>query len=309
MTSLDRKAWLAERKTGLGATDIASLCGVGFGTPQTVWADKTTPEVPDDEPHPLLAIGLATERLNVGLYCRRMGLTYGEDVAKPLPILRHPNQSFAFASLDFETSAGIPVETKYTIFFTDARWGEELTDQVPFGYITQGQWQLGCANRDYQDVSVLSGSGEHRIYRVCRDVKLVGLLLDIGGEFWDRFVTTGTPPPNDWMHPAREELTARLIAIEKERHVVLTGEAEEIAANFVRLKEIAKDADDEAERMKSALNLAMDQHGVPRPGKAIAGDVRLSRWIVEEAYVEPKPYLRKAYEQFRATKIKPKKGK
>ena len=73
------------------------------------------------------------------------------------------------------------------------------------------------------------------------------------------------------MHPAREELTARLIAIEKERHVVLTGEAEEIAANFVRLKEIAKDADDEAERMKSALNLAMDQHGVPRPGKAIAG--------------------------------------
>ncbi len=308
MNTEQRLAWLAERKKGLGGTDIASLCGVGYRTPLEIWQDKTTPEVIEDNVHPLLLIGQATEDLNAMLYCQRMSMDRSE-VIKPAAMTWHKSNPIAFASLDFQRVDSRPLETKYTIFFGQERWGEEMTDQIPFGYIPQGQWEMACSGSDVVDFSVLSGSGDHRVYQLGQDAKLIGLLFEIGGEFWDRFVKTATPPPSDWMHPAAEELTSRLIAIEKERAVVLDDDAAKLAADFVRLKEIAKEADEEADAIKSKLEIAMDLHGVPRPGKAIAGDVRLSRWIVEEAYIEPKPYLRKAYGQFRATKIKPKSPK
>jgi len=305
MNTTERATWLAERKTGLGGTDIASLCGVGFGTPQTVYADKISPVVDDAEVHPLLQIGLATERMNVELYCKKMGLVYGEDVCKPLPIIRHKVEPFAFASLDFETDAGVSIETKYTVFFGDERWGEELTDQVPFGYVTQGQWQLACSEGDYQDLSVLSGTGDHRIYRVGRDPKLIGLLLEIGGEFWNRFVKTMTPPPLGWMPPAREAFVNRLIEIAKDKQVVLDDEAAGLADEFVRLKEIVKEAVSEISAKQQRLEILMGD-----AGKAIAGDVRLSRWIVAETIIPAKEaHPRRAYSQFRATKIKPSKGK
>lgn len=306
MNAEQRKSWLAERKSGLGGTDIASLVGVGYGTPQTVWADKTNPEVVDGDVHPLLRIGKATESLNAELYCKRMGLDRFDINPHGERITRNPKHSFAFASLDFERVDGRPVETKYTVFFGNERWGEELTDQIPFGYIPQTHWQMDAVGSDVADVSVLSGSGEHRVYQVGRDVKLMAMLIEIGGEFWEKFVRTCTPPPDDWMHPAAKELTARLVAIEKERTVVLDDDAGQLAADFVRLKEIIKEAEAEADAKKSQLEILMDAQGVPRAGKAIAGDIRLSRWIVEEAYVEPKPYIRKAYAQFRATAIKPK---
>jgi putative phage-type endonuclease len=302
---MNRNQWLAERKTGLGGTDISSLVGVGYGTPQTVWADKTNPEVVDAEVHPLLRIGKATEWINADLYCKRMSI-HRDDVKNNEGLTRSPKHSFAFASLDFQRVDGRPVETKYTVFFGNERWGEELTDQIPFGYIPQVHWQMDAVGSDVADVSVLSGSGEHRVYQVGRDVKFMALLIEVGGEFWEKFVKTGTPPPDDWMHPAAEELTARLVAIEKERTVVLDDDAGQLAADFVRLKEIIKEAEAEADAKKSQLEILMDAQGVPRAGKAIAGDIRLSRWIVEEAYVEPKPYTRKAYAQFRATAIKPK---
>ncbi|MFO0937866.1 MAG: YqaJ viral recombinase family protein [Gemmataceae bacterium] len=306
MNPTERKQWLAERKSGLGGTDIASICGVGFGNPLTVYQDKTTTEIIDEEVHPLLQIGLATERMNVEMYCKKMGLVYGEDVRKPTPIVRHKSAPYAFASLDFETADAVPVETKYTILFGDARWGEEMTDQVPFGYVTQGQWQLGCNDGNHQDLSVLSGAGEHRIYRVGRDVRLIGLLLEIGGEFWDKFVRTQTPPPLDWMPPAREAFTERLIAVEREKRIVLGDDAAKLADEFVRLKEIVKDAEIEIDEKQQQLEILMGD-----AGKALAGDVRLSRWIVPETIIPAKEaYPRKAYSQFRATKIKPsQKGK
>jgi putative phage-type endonuclease len=302
----DRTAWLAERKKGLGATDISSLIGTGFGTPLSVYLDKTDPAVTDsDNVHPLLRMGLATEEINAREYCRKLDLVYGRDVAKPTEaVTRHGQHAFAFASLDFQRADGRPVETKYTVYFAGERWGEEMTDAVPYGYLPQTQWQMACSGSDVADISALSGNGSHRVYRIARDETLIQMLLDIGGEFWHDFVLRGSMPPEAWMHPAASELTERLIRIEKEHQTVIDDpDIVACAEQFVKLREIAKEAEEASDEIRSRLEAAMGESG-----KAIAGGVRLSKWLIEEKLIEPKPYIRKPSVGFRATKIKPKKG-
>lgn len=298
---MDRQTWLAERKKCLGATDIASILGHGFGTPQTVWKDKTTAEVVDTPPHPLLRMGLALERTNIELFCERLDLKYGENVIKPTGITMHPVHSWLGATLDFQRDTGSPVETKYVAMFRGDRWGDELTDHVPNGYLIQCLTQMECVGADMADLSALGGFGEHRIYRIGRNAKIVGLILEVGHEFWERFVVAGVEPPEGWMHPAAGEIAEQLIAIEKEKSVVLGDDVAAIASTYVKLGQIIKEAEEERESAKDKLIQAMAE-----ASKAVAGEYRLSKWFVPEKSVEPKPYTTKARVDFRASPIKTK---
>lgn len=298
---MDRKAWLADRKTCLGATDIASILGHGFGSPQSVWKEKTTPEVVDSPAHPLLRMGLALEQTNIDLYCERLDLKYGEDVIKPAGISRHPEHAWLGATLDFQRASGTPVETKYVAIFRGDRWGDEQTDHVPNGYLIQCLTQMECVGADMADLSALGGFGEHRIYRIGRNAKIIRLILEVGHEFWEKFILAGVAPPEDWMHPAGNEIAEQLVAIEKEKAVVLGDDVAVLAGKYVELGQIVKEAEEEREATRDKLIEAMND-----AGKAVAGGYRLSKWFVPEKTVQPKPYTTKARVDFRATAIKEK---
>ena len=38
--NLDREAWLADRKNGIGASEIADICGFGYCSPLSVYLRK-----------------------------------------------------------------------------------------------------------------------------------------------------------------------------------------------------------------------------------------------------------------------------
>ncbi len=293
---MNRQEFLEARRAGLGATDLANLTGVGFHNDAAKIYRSKVDHDGGDAGSVLMEMGLATEGLNASLYEKAMDCP----LAIPAPVVtRHPALEWACASLDRTKPNGEPVELKYTPFFRDDRWGESLTDQSPLGYIVQTTWQMGISVRESADVSVLSGTGEHRIYRVQLDHELLNLLVQIGGEFWSEFVVTHTEPPPNWRSKLSTQVAERAVQITANKSLILDQSHGDIAEQFLRLRQIEKDAGEEAEVLKTRL-----QHAMGDAAKAVAGNCRLSQWLVAEATITPKPYTRKPYTGFRVTPIK-----
>jgi putative phage-type endonuclease len=287
----ERKAWLTERQQGLGATDISSLAGVGFRTPQEVYESKFG-DVDGGDVHPLLQMGLALEDLNADLYHRATGL----GVSRRIGIDRHPELTWACSTLDRVNESEWPVELKYTPFFSH-EWGEQYTECVPLGYIVQVQWQMFIQGAGTADISALSGTGEHRVYRIPRDEAIITSLTAIGGEFWNRFVLSRESPPVSWRSEAVDDVRLQAERIALGKSLVLADEAAELIEEREKLLAIGKEAEQRADEIKLQILSQMGD-----ASSAVAGGYRITRKLVEggkEISYTSKPYVRTTF-----TKVK-----
>ncbi|MGL5097390.1 MAG: YqaJ viral recombinase family protein [Planctomycetia bacterium] len=283
---MNRQDWLTARRSGIGATDAASLIGEGFSNPLQVYRSKVE-SAQNDEPHPLLQIGLATEAINAGLYSRATGA----ELIKADAINRHPDREIVLASLDYLTAEyREPVDTKYTPFFSD-EWGEPGTDQIPLGYIVQLQWQMLATHAGQADISALSGTGEHRVYRLQRNDVLIEALYDSAQEFWGRFVLAQAPPPDDWQPMAFPAIAREIARVQVGNRVDLPIEYLPLVEELERAKQIAKEAGAIVDENKAKLAELMGE-----AERATIGVYVLSRTVVEGAQVPA--YYRKPYVRF-----------
>lgn len=73
MTADRREQWLAERRTGIGGSDVAAILGLSpWATPLTVWLDKTG-RSPQKEETLAMRIGTRLEDFVAELYCEETG--------------------------------------------------------------------------------------------------------------------------------------------------------------------------------------------------------------------------------------------
>jgi putative phage-type endonuclease len=290
-TNPERVAWLIERQQGLGATDIASLAGVGFRTPQEVYESKFG-EVNGDDAHPLLLMGLELENLNAQLYHKATGLSVNPRIG----IDRHPELTWACSTLDRINENEWPVELKYTPFFSH-EWGEQYTECVPLGYIVQVQWQMFIQGADTADLSALSGTGEHRVYRVPRDEAIIASLTAIGGEFWNQFILRREAPPASWRAEAVDDVRLQAERIALGKSLVLADEAAVLIDEREKLLAIGKEAEQRADEIKLQVLAMMGD-----ASSAVAGGYRITRKQIEggkEISYLSKPYVRTTF-----TKVK-----
>lgn len=304
MTKTERLTWLKERQGGIGATDIASIVGVGFRSPTQVYEEKIAPDVAAEKPaHPLLLIGLATEELNARLYSEKME----SDVMKSAGISwgKCGSRSPIFASLDYlafgkgDSTNGRPLETKYTPFIDD-RFGEPMTADVPTGYMVQTQWQMFAVDHpELADLSLLSGTGDHRIYRMTYDSDLVRMLLDVADEFWNKFIVPRQAPPADWEAGAGGEVLKRCEALVPNTKIDLGVVGADLAKDYKRFKLIEKEAGEEASKCYAGILGIMGE-----AERAEAQGFKFKRSIVAGG---PVSYTREAYTRLTVTAPKEKK--
>jgi putative phage-type endonuclease len=135
----ERTQLLAERATGLGGSDAASLFNEGYGCRRRLWYEKTG-MLPDyEEDRPVMRRGRKLEDLVAEEYA----LATGRSVAT-IPVMRHPDYDFLIVHIDRMTvEAGspnpIPLEIKTMgreAFYRLKRSGP------PVDYILQLQWAL-----------------------------------------------------------------------------------------------------------------------------------------------------------------------
>lgn len=200
----NRTTWLSARKAGLGASDIASVMGIGFQSPIDLWMEKRgLKEHPDLSENDRVAFGNAAEEPLRAMF-RVMHPEYELDFT-PYLILRQEGE-YDFLSdtpdgelTEIETGKRGLYESKTATCLKKADW-DEWREKVPQKYYCQICQGMFCGDYDFAVIWALlrnqDGDGELRYYRFERaDAEPdIEALKEAGAKFW-RCVQDGTIPP------------------------------------------------------------------------------------------------------------------
>lgn len=230
----DRVSWLAMRRLGVGASDVAAICGLpdAYGSRWSVWASKVGLTPLDDTPSPSMQFGRDVESVIAAWFERQTGLCVrGEQT-----VVRHADEPRWFATVDgfvvessrSEIGDALGVfEAKYT---RDAPWSEP-----PPRYVAQVQWQLavsGLASGWLAAMHLPYGRPEFRVYEIERDDAVIAEQIRTVSEFWSEHVVTGIAPPVDASDATHEAIktawgswpTTKAPTVDFDAHARLVGE-------------------------------------------------------------------------------------
>lgn len=189
--------FLAQRKKGIGGSDIAAILGVSkFKTALDVYLSKTTDQPEQKGEH--LYWGHALENPIIDRFIRDTGA----NVIRQPEMRRHPDYEWAIANADAlitnsDTIEAI-LEIKTSSAFKSREWGADDTDEVPIEYIAQVQWYMWIYNLQEAYIAALIGGNQYRQYHITRDDELIAMLAEKAQAFWQNHVIPRIPPePQD----------------------------------------------------------------------------------------------------------------
>lgn len=274
MNAPDRTAWHAERKLGLGGSDIGAVLGLSpYRTPVDVWMDKTGRAAPQDETLQM-RFGTYAEEFVAQEYTRATGLA----VQRYTPMLHHPSapilgnvdrlvipagQKRASHKREIRTDRLLECKTASAFSaFKAEEWGEAGTDAVPMSYLVQVATYRILTGCPMADLAVLFGNQEVRVYHLARDVDLEAMIVAKAGEWWQRHVVADVPPDPVCdadvraLYPASRPVTVEA----SERDLLILAELRNTRAGIKALKE---QEDAAALALKAALGdaEALTWHG------------------------------------------------
>lgn len=195
---------VARRKV-VGGGDVAAIVGVHpYRTAHDVWMEKLGLQVVEE--NEAMYWGKVFEPAILDEYARRERVLITRYVF-PDGFRRHPRHQWMGANLDAVVrERPIGIDAKMSGWRQRERWGDPGTDEIPEEALLQMQWYLTVVEgMERWDVAVLLDR-EFRTYRVVPHRELQTMLVEICGEWWERYVLGKTPPPPDASFSARRML-------------------------------------------------------------------------------------------------------
>lgn len=208
MTTVDstRSAWLAERRNGLGASDIAAVLNLSPWTSRySLWADKVGLLPLDDEPNEGQEFGLMAEQMLASYFTKRTGLyVAGEQMTAV-----HPDFPWMRCSLDGLVFDGKIEQLAASVddAIAAAEWkttgdsaAEWEANGVPPYYQTQATWTSIVTGLDTVWFGVLHlafGRPQFRTYEFTPDADDKAVVIEAARRFWEDNVCAGVPPEVD----------------------------------------------------------------------------------------------------------------
>jgi len=196
----ERIEWLAWRKQGIGASDVAALLGMSnFASPMSVWTDKLGLAGPEED-NDYTEFGRRAEPMLTGYFEDRTGLFVTGQQQRAI----HPVHTHHRATLDGLVCDHPDGEPLGVVEYKTTGWG--AWDEIPDAYAIQVQWQMHVAEQPHAWFGVLHDR-KFATYEVERDQRVIDMLTATVDEFWNDHVLAEKPPPAD-AHKA----TARALA-------------------------------------------------------------------------------------------------
>lgn len=246
----DREAWLAARRKGISASEIAAVLGIspwespfslywrkvnGWGfdaSPAMEWGNRL-----ED------AIAAKWSDANSEFEVTAGGLE--ESTFQPW-MLATPDRILYQGSL--MPHAVLELKTAHS---ADG-WGEPGTADIPVYYRAQVLWQMAVVEVRVGFVAVLIGGSDYREYTVLRDEKDIAVMVEHGRRFMAR-IAAGDPPPLE-DHHATLATVKRLHPDLDDTEAEISGD---VAAGYARACRMATVAARAKKRYEIALRAQM----------------------------------------------------
>jgi len=192
MKTMTREEFLAQRRTGVGGSDVAPIFGLStWSTPLDVYNEKLQ-LVPDKEETDAMHFGNVLEDVVACEFTRRTGIR----VQRRNSMFRHEKHPELIANIDrYCVGEKAVLECKTRNAFAKDEWGESGTDHVPFPYLCQVQHYQTVTGLKNAFLAVLIGGDDFRWYRLPYSERLAKALADKSREFWNDHVLKQIPPP------------------------------------------------------------------------------------------------------------------
>lgn len=241
----DRPTWLAERRKGLGGSDVAAALGLNpYWSPFALWLEKSGRLDEAREETEAMLMGRLLEPVILDRYQEAHP---DIELVRAPGLYRHPEVPYLLGTPDALASSGRVVEAKAPGYDFAGAWEDEST---PLGYKLQALTYCLIMGMEQATIVAIIGGQQYVERELDLDGPTADLLLSRVSAWWQRHIIEDTPPELD----AAESTTAALKALyEAEPGVVidLPSQMVEVARDYWRAHEEANAA---AERKALAAN-------------------------------------------------------
>lgn len=186
----DRAAWLAERRKGIGGSDVPALLGLSqYRSELDLYLDKIGKST-DEESGEAALWGTLLEDPVAREWARREGVT-----VRRVGTIAHVERDWQRTNVD-RAVVGCPqhgrcfLEVKTRSAYVSDQWTDVLPDDVE----AQVQWSLAVTGLPAAHVAALIGGQRLVSYTIEPDPVLMDQLTAIGARFWRDHVTARVEP-------------------------------------------------------------------------------------------------------------------
>jgi putative phage-type endonuclease len=254
--SPEEQRFLEERRTTLGGTDSAAICG--FSTYRNAWdvAAEKKRILPPWRGNERTEIGRLLEDPVAQVYALRTGveLTRVEEVVRDsrMPFLGgHPDRLVVGAK------KGVEVKTIQFGFEKWSKPGEPV--RVPQDYFVQCMHYLMVTGYETWDLVALFGLSRIRWYTIDRNERVISALRAKGEAFWERYVLGPDLPPIEPSERARAWLKERYPEPKGPALAVANEEQAKAIAHWLEAKGSREAAETEEEKWKIRVQAAIGE--------------------------------------------------
>ena len=286
-SKISKEDWLKLRKKGLFSTDSAAILGLSkWKSSVDVWTEKRTEEV-DISDSEYLRDGRELEP-----FCAARFMTNEGILAQPFEeVVVHDTHEWLGANLDYfvDTEKGVGgLELKTT----DSRNWDEWESGVPPQYHCQVMHQLAVTGWGYSYIQCWAYGRGTRVFLVERDEEIISNLIEILGEFWEKYVKTGAPPPA--IEPS-SDYYRKVYPRALQGEALLPDKAGDLFLRWDNLKEQKTSLESEEDAIKTELMAIMGGHslGVYGSRKVAWPEVNTNRFDTEAFKKEHSELYRK----------------
>ena len=190
--NLPYEEWLEYRRTGIGGSDAAVVCGISrYKSPVELWMEKTG-QLPSQETGEAAYWGNLLESLVREEFTKRTGIS----VTKPSALYQSEEHPFMLANVDGLCEDPVHGPCIFEAKTASAYKTGEWEDAIPDEYMIQIQHYMAVTGYQGAYIAVLIGGNAFRWKFVERDEELIAMLISLEEDFW-RHVQNGTPPALD----------------------------------------------------------------------------------------------------------------